>query len=130
MSAGAEDAPRGAATGPLRVAYLVNQYPLLSHSFIRREIRALEEQGTAVLRLSIRPPAAALENASDREELERTRIVLRAGAGALAAAALRALLQRPLCALHALAGARRRGAALGARARAPPGLLRRGLPGS
>jgi len=29
----------------LRVAYLVNQYPKVSHSFIRREILALERQG-------------------------------------------------------------------------------------
>ena len=28
----------------LRVAYLTNQYPKVSHSFIRREILALERQ--------------------------------------------------------------------------------------
>ena len=28
-----------------RIAYLVNQYPKVSHSFIRREILALERQG-------------------------------------------------------------------------------------
>ena len=43
------------AAAPLRVAYLVNQYPLLSHSFIRREIRALEADGLSVLRIAVRP---------------------------------------------------------------------------
>ena len=37
-----------------RVAYLVNQYPKVSHTFIRREILALERQGTAVARYALR----------------------------------------------------------------------------
>ena len=36
----------------MKVAYLVNQYPHVSHSFIRREIVALEAQGIAVTRTS------------------------------------------------------------------------------
>ena len=40
--------------GGLRVAYLVNQYPKVSHSFIRREILALERQGVAVERFAVR----------------------------------------------------------------------------
>ena len=43
----------------IKVAYVVNQYPHVSHSFIRREIVALEKQGIAVIRFSIRPPAVA-----------------------------------------------------------------------
>jgi hypothetical protein len=38
----------------MKVAYLVNQYPHVSHSFIRREIIALEAQGLTVERFSIR----------------------------------------------------------------------------
>ena len=53
----------------MRIAYLVNQYPTTSHSFIRREIHALEAQGVEVLRFSIQPL---------REQLERGRP---AGAG-------------------------------------------------
>ena len=37
----------------MRIAYLVNRYPTTSHSFIRREIHALEAQGLEVLRFSI-----------------------------------------------------------------------------
>ena len=29
----------------MRIAYLINQYPAISHTFIRREIRALEDMG-------------------------------------------------------------------------------------
>ena len=36
-----------------RVAYLVNAYPATSHSFIRREIRALEDLGAEVVRSSV-----------------------------------------------------------------------------
>ena len=35
----------------MRVAYLVNQYPAVSHSFIRREILALERQGVEIVRV-------------------------------------------------------------------------------
>ena len=38
----------------LRVAYFVNQYPKVSHTFIRREILALEKQGVEVLRIALR----------------------------------------------------------------------------
>lgn len=37
----------------MRIAYLVNQYPKISHSFIRREILALERQGFEVVRIAI-----------------------------------------------------------------------------
>src|SRR5262249_58118187 len=70
-----------AATGAkLRVAYLVNQYPGPSHSFIRREIKALEEQGVEILRFTVRrTKAAALPEEADVLELGRTRVILEAG---------------------------------------------------
>jgi hypothetical protein len=37
----------------IRVAYLTNQYPAPSHSFIRREIVALEARGNTVLRYAL-----------------------------------------------------------------------------
>jgi hypothetical protein len=39
---------------PTVIAYLLNQYPKVSHSFIRREIRALERQGLEVHRWASR----------------------------------------------------------------------------
>ena len=38
----------------MRIAYLINQYPKVSHSFIRREILALERQGFEITRIAIR----------------------------------------------------------------------------
>lgn len=61
------------------IAYLVNQYPAVSHSFIRREIRALERRGLAVQRIALRGWDGALADAQDREERQRTRYVLREG---------------------------------------------------
>jgi len=83
----------------VKIAYFVNCYPKASHSFIRREIRALEELGIEVVRVSVRPPAADLVDPRDRDEAARTHVLLRrpvrprdllAFAGAMAAAAARA----------------------------------------
>ncbi|MBI5071122.1 MAG: glycosyltransferase [Deltaproteobacteria bacterium] len=86
----------------MKVAYLVNQYPRTSHSFIRREIRALEALGVEVLRFSVRP--AGEEPASDEDLAEQalTRVVLRAGLlGHLGASAAR-LARQPLAFARAL----------------------------
>ena len=34
-----------------KIAYFINQYPMISHAFIRREIHALEGHGLNVLRV-------------------------------------------------------------------------------
>jgi colanic acid/amylovoran biosynthesis glycosyltransferase len=88
-------APPTAPPGPFKVAYLVNQYPTVSHSFIRREIAALERQGVEVLRFSIRHPPAGLVDAADLAERDQTRVVLDAGAGPLLMAALATALAAP-----------------------------------
>lgn len=79
----------------LRVAYLVNQYPKPSHSFIRREIHALERQGVEVLRYAVRRCGDPLVDADDRAELGRTQIVLAQGVFALLAAVFLTLLTSP-----------------------------------
>lgn len=38
----------------LKVAYLINRYPKISHAFIRREILALERQGVEIERIRSR----------------------------------------------------------------------------
>ena len=72
-----------------RIAYLINQYPAVSHSFIRREIRALESRGLAVQRIALRGWDDALADPADREERRRTRYVLRGGLGPLVLSVLR-----------------------------------------
>jgi len=86
----------------MKVAYLVNQYPRTSHSFIRREIQALEAQGIEVLRFSVQPAPAEEESAEDRLEQARTRIVLQAGVAGHALATGAMLLRRPAAFLRAL----------------------------
>lgn len=84
-----------AAAQPV-VAYLVNEYPKVSHSFIRREVRALEGLGVRVARFSIRPPSKDLPDAQDREDAGVTRVVLGVGAAGLASAMLKTKLAHPL----------------------------------
>lgn len=65
----------------MRVAYLTNRYPAVSHSFIRREIEAIEAEGTAVCRYSVRAADESnLPDARDRAELEKTVVLLDIGA--------------------------------------------------
>jgi glycosyltransferase involved in cell wall biosynthesis len=80
----------------MRIAYLVNQYPKVSHSFIRREIRALERLGFSVLRISLRGWDDELVDKDDLQERKQTRYVLRDGAVPLLAAILRSLLMNPV----------------------------------
>jgi colanic acid/amylovoran biosynthesis glycosyltransferase len=96
-----------APTLPLRVAYLINQYPAGSHTFIRREIEALERQGVAVQRVSIRGWDAKHVDAVDQREQTLTQYLLQRGAPALAAALLRTALRSPTALWRAVQIARR-----------------------
>lgn len=60
-----------------RIAYLVNQYPTTSHSFIRREIRAIETLGLTVDRYSLRSTEGGYVDPSDAEEAQRTTALLK-----------------------------------------------------
>ncbi len=80
----------------LTIAYLVNQYPKVSHSFIRREILGLEACGLKVARFSIRSCSSELVDESDKAELERTRVVLKAGAGELLSSLFQTILTSPV----------------------------------
>ncbi|MCT7949707.1 glycosyltransferase [Ancylothrix sp. C2] len=62
----------------MKIAYLINQYPKISHSFIRREIASLEAAGIPVERYSIRPQMDLIDRA-DRVEIDKTKAVLGIG---------------------------------------------------
>ncbi|MBV9891086.1 MAG: glycosyltransferase family 4 protein [Rhizobacter sp.] len=85
-----------------RVAYLINHYPAVSHSFIRREILALERQGIAVERIALRGWDGALADPEDERERARTRFVLREGALGVLGAVIAEALARPVAFLCAL----------------------------
>ena len=80
----------------LSVAYLVNQYPKISHTFIRREIHGVEALGLRVVRFSIRPCPDRLVDAEDWEELHKTQVVLGAGVWKLIGAMFVTALTRVL----------------------------------
>ena len=82
--------------GPVsRVAYLVNQYPKTSHSFIRREIRGLEALGVTIDRYSVRSTDGGHVDPSDVEEAQRTTVLLN-DVGHLVKSILRMVVTSPL----------------------------------
>ena len=91
----------------MQVAYFVNQYPKVSHSFIRREIMALERQGVEVVRLSLRGWDDQLVDPDDIEERQKTHYLLRGGLPGLLPALVRRAVKAPLAMCRALAQAYR-----------------------
>lgn len=86
----------------LSVAYLINQYPKVSHSFVRREIAALERQGVRVARFAVRGWDADVVDAQDIAERKKTRYLLAGGIAPLAIAVIGACFFRPLRMLRAI----------------------------
>ncbi len=102
----------------MKLAYLVNTYPRASHSFIRREILALERAGHQVHRFAMRSDRAHLVDPADLAEDDRTEHVLARGLRRLIPGAIRHLAWRPAQAAMALrlalaCGARSAGGAPG-----------------
>jgi len=79
----------------LKIAYILNTYPQPSHSFIRREVQALERQGVEVLRLAMRASDAELVDPADKAEATRTQYVLRSGAARLVLCFLAEVIHAP-----------------------------------
>ena len=75
----------------MKIGYLVNTYPRPSHSFIRREIAALERIGVSVHRFAMRGDAQALRDPADLAEQQVTERILEQGARRL----LQGLLRHP-----------------------------------
>lgn len=90
-----------------RVAYLVNVYPKVSHSFIRTEIAALERQGLTVDRFTIRKSPDRFSDADDRAEERRTTVLLEGNGRQLLGAVLARLIARPGATFAALRDALR-----------------------
>src|SRR5215213_2671933 len=86
----------------MMVAYLVNQYPKTSHTFVRREIEALERCGITVARFTLRRTTDPIVTPADAEEAQRTTVLLAGGALGLLYAVLAAAVRHPLRFLGAL----------------------------
>ncbi|WP_417585072.1 glycosyltransferase family 4 protein [Nitrincola sp.] len=79
----------------MKVIYLVNQYPKISHTFIRREIKALEQQGLNVVRVASTNNPAELVDQEDLDELPKTRLLVKGQAKALLKALVKISLKKP-----------------------------------
>lgn len=87
----------------VRIAYLISRYPAVSHSFIRREIAAVEAEGITIARFSIRPAdASLLPDRRDQSEVAKTRFLLKGNCVALILSALLAVASHPMRSLKAI----------------------------
>ena len=92
-----------------RIGYVLSEYPKISHTFIRREIEALESAGIPVERFAIRGSNEDWPDPADQAEASRTRQVLASGLPSMLGAMLEVLLRAPRRTLRALALATRMG---------------------
>lgn len=86
----------------MKVAYFINQYPKVSHSFIRREILALERQGVAVERVALRGWRDPVVDGEDKSEQLRTFYLLKQGLVGLAGGLFGQAFRRPIAFVRAL----------------------------
>jgi colanic acid/amylovoran biosynthesis glycosyltransferase len=93
----------------VKIGYLTNQYPHVRHTFIRREIAALEALGVEVLRFSMRGSGAECVDPADLKERNQTRPLLHTGAVRLIALTAHALVRHPLRWIRAFIRATRLG---------------------
>jgi glycosyltransferase involved in cell wall biosynthesis len=92
-----------------RIAYLVNHYPKVSHSFVRREIQALERLDWQVDRYALRGWNSDIVDPVDFREQSRTRFLLKDGAWSLLSAMATQFMSAPVRFLSALTLATRVG---------------------
>lgn len=86
----------------MQISYFINQYPKVSHSFIRREILALERQGFDVQRIALRGWDGDLVDSEDKREIKLTHYVLQQGVMPLLIATMRVLFTTPVTFLAGL----------------------------
>ena len=84
------------------ISYLINQYPKVSHSFIRREIAGLEACGIRVARFAIRTCSSELVDEADQLELKKARYILDVGIVGLLFNLLHTAITKPVNFLSSL----------------------------
>lgn len=87
----------------MKLAYVLNTYPQPSHSFIRREMQALERRGFEITRLAMRRAETPPDDPLYADETARTEYVLDQGAVRLLAALALVALRSPVRTARALA---------------------------
>lgn len=86
----------------MKLAYLLNSYPMTSTTFIRREIAAIERAGVPVKRFAVRRWSGPLVDPADRAEQERTEYLLSGRMIALLAGLLAEAARNPKGLVQAL----------------------------
>lgn len=88
----------------MRLAYLVSEYPAVSHTFILREVRRLRTRSLDVRVASINSPRRPAEEmtAVEREEEKSTFYIKRAGIIGAINAHLRAIIRNPVAYIRGL----------------------------
>jgi glycosyltransferase involved in cell wall biosynthesis len=79
----------------MKLLYLISEYPKVSHSFVRREIEAVQAEGHAVDRVAIRGWDLPLADPADIRERSHTTYVLRQGSLRLLWASVACALRSP-----------------------------------
>jgi glycosyltransferase involved in cell wall biosynthesis len=79
----------------MQISYLINQYPKVSHSFIRREILALERQGFNVQRIAQRGWKDTIVDKQDILEREKTLYIVKQGATSLMLSTFKVMISKP-----------------------------------
>lgn len=79
----------------MRIAYLINTYPMTSLTFVRREIEALEARGIEIRRFAVRRWAQPLVDPRDIAEAGRTRYLLDGNLTGLVRSALKQAVRSP-----------------------------------
>ena len=93
----------------MRLAYFVNQYPAVSHTFIRRELELLEAMGLQIERFALYAQEDSLVDPQDRRELGRVHFLLCRNPLVFLRDTLLTLLRSPLRFLRTLGLALRQG---------------------
>src|SRR5262245_23026789 len=86
----------------IKIAYIMSDYPTFTHTFIRREILALEREGVEIARIAMRGWKgeargwkSEVVDADDLRERERTRYVLEGGLFPLISAMIMVAIRKP-----------------------------------
>jgi colanic acid/amylovoran biosynthesis glycosyltransferase len=82
----------------MRVGYFINQYPAATHTFIRREIRAMEALGVVTFRYAVSDGGHDTKSVDPEDALEAklTRHILRTGLAQIAWLIAVSMLTRPV----------------------------------
>ena len=90
-----------AGSSSLKLAWLTTEYPKASHTFVRRELEAVEQSGHSVERFSIRP-GGPIADPADVREASKTHYLLQQSLLTHAICVLSLLLKRPVRVLQAV----------------------------